>query len=50
MRCGRGHLLSPDNLRIDSPERRWRCLQCGRERVAAFAADTDVLPEVIHNG
>ena len=34
--CGRGHPLTPDNLRIDQSEQRWRCLQCGRERAAAF--------------
>jgi hypothetical protein len=34
--CGSGHLLTPDNVRIDQREHRWRCLQCGRERAAAF--------------
>jgi site-specific DNA recombinase len=34
--CGGGHPLTPDNLRIERGERRWRCLQCGRERAAAF--------------
>jgi site-specific DNA recombinase len=34
--CGRGHPLTPDNLRIDQSEQRWRCLQCGRERATAF--------------
>ena len=34
--CGRGHALTPDNLRIDRSEQRWRCLQCGRDRAAAF--------------
>lgn len=35
-RCGNGHPLTPENLRIDRGERRWRCLQCGAERTAAF--------------
>jgi hypothetical protein len=34
--CGRGHPLTPDNVRIDQVERRWRCRRCGRERAAAF--------------
>ena len=34
--CGNGHPLSPENLRIDDREARWRCRQCGRERAAAF--------------
>ena len=34
--CGRGHPLTPENLRIDRSEQRWRCLQCGRDRAAAF--------------
>jgi hypothetical protein len=33
--CGRGHPLTPDNLRIEGGEQRWRCLHCGRERAAA---------------
>ena len=35
-RCGNGHPLVPDNVRIDQRERRWRCRECGRERAAAF--------------
>ena len=35
-RCGRGHPLTPENLRIDGGEQRWRCLRCGAERAAAF--------------
>jgi hypothetical protein len=34
--CGKGHPLTPENLRIDRREQRWRCLQCGRDRAAAF--------------
>jgi hypothetical protein len=34
--CGKGHPLTPDNVRTDQGERRWRCRQCGRERAAAF--------------
>jgi predicted nuclease of predicted toxin-antitoxin system len=33
--CGKGHPLTPDNLRIDEGEQRWRCLECGRERASA---------------
>jgi hypothetical protein len=36
--CGNGHPLTPDNVRIDQGEGRWRCRQCGRERAAAFRA------------
>jgi hypothetical protein len=34
--CGRGHPLTRDNLRIDRSEQRWRCLQWGGDRAAAF--------------
>ena len=34
--CGRGHSLTAENLRIDAGEGRWRCLECGRARAAAF--------------
>jgi hypothetical protein len=34
--CGNGHRLTPDNVRIDRPEGRWRCRQCGCDRAAAF--------------
>lgn len=34
--CGRGHPLTPDNLRFDQSEHRWRCLRCGCDRAAAF--------------
>jgi len=34
--CSNGHALTPDNLRIEQHERRWRCRQCGRNRAAAF--------------
>ena len=36
--CGNGYALTPDNIRIDQRERRWRCRQCGRERAGAFRA------------
>jgi hypothetical protein len=35
--CGNGHALTPENIRIDQRERRWRCRECGRERAAAFS-------------
>jgi hypothetical protein len=38
--CSKGHQLTPDNLRIDESEQRWRCKQCGRERAAAFRRPT----------
>ncbi|MHB8812751.1 MAG: hypothetical protein ACYDAE_05745 [Steroidobacteraceae bacterium] len=28
--CGNGHLLTPDNLKVDQAKRRWRCRRCGR--------------------
>ena len=34
--CGNGHRLTPDNVRIDRREGRWRCRQCGCDRAAAF--------------
>ena len=34
--CGNGHRLTPDNVRIDGREGRWRCRQCGCDRAAAF--------------
>jgi hypothetical protein len=34
--CGNGHRLTPDNVRIDRGEGRWRCRQCGCDRAAAF--------------
>jgi hypothetical protein len=34
--CGEGHPLTLDNLRIEQGQQRWRCLQCGRDRAAAF--------------
>jgi hypothetical protein len=36
--CAKGHLLTPENLRIDEREGRWRCRQCGRQRAAEFRA------------
>jgi len=30
------HLLTPENVRNDRGEHRWRCLQCGRERATEF--------------
>ena len=30
--CGKGHPLTPNNVRLDQGESRWRCRQCGRER------------------
>lgn len=34
--CANGHRLTPDNVRMDQRERRWRCRQCARERAAVF--------------
>jgi len=34
--CGKGHPLTPDNVRLDQGERCWRCRQRGRQRAAAF--------------
>jgi rubredoxin len=34
--CGHGHPLTPENVKVDQVERRWRCRRCGRERAAAF--------------
>ena len=39
--CGKGHPLTPDNLRIERSDQRWRCLQCGRGRAAAFRRRRD---------
>ena len=39
--CGRGHPLTPGNLRIDRSQQRWRCLQCGRDRAPAFRRRRD---------
>jgi hypothetical protein len=36
--CGNGHLLTPDNLKVDQAKRRWRCRCCGRARAAEFRA------------
>lgn len=36
--CGNGHLLTPDNLKVDHAKRRWRCRHCGRARAAEFRA------------
>ncbi|MGB6486477.1 MAG: hypothetical protein WBE91_06300 [Steroidobacteraceae bacterium] len=36
--CGNGHLLTPDNLKVDRARRRWRCRRCGRVRAAEFRA------------
>ena len=36
--CGNGHLLTPDNLKVDYAKRRWRCRRCGRARAAEFRA------------
>jgi hypothetical protein len=36
--CGNGHLLTPDNLKVDGATRRWRCRRCGRVRAAEFRA------------
>ena len=36
--CGNGHLLTPDNLKVDHAKRRWRCRRCGRARAAEFRA------------
>ena len=36
--CGNGHLLTPDNLKVDQAKRRWRCRRCGRARAAGFRA------------
>ena len=36
--CGNGHVLTPDNLKVDQAKRRWRCRQCGRARAAEFRA------------
>ena len=36
--CGNGHLLTPDNLKVDQAKRRWRCRRCGRARAAEFRA------------
>jgi len=33
-----GHLLAPDNLKVDQAKRRWRCRRCGRARAAEFRA------------
>ena len=33
----RAHPLTLDNLRIEQGQQRWRCLQCGRDRAAAFS-------------
>ena len=32
--CGKGHLLTPENVRMDVEERRWRCRKCGCERAS----------------
>ena len=34
--CCNGHALTPDNVRIDHRERRWRCRRCGNDRAVAF--------------
>jgi hypothetical protein len=34
--CANGHRLTPDNVRIEQQDRRWRCRQCGADRAAAF--------------
>jgi hypothetical protein len=34
--CGNGHLLAPDNLKVDQAKRRWRCRRCGRARAAEY--------------
>jgi hypothetical protein len=44
--CGNGHPLTPDNLRIDQGQGRWRCRRCGRERAAAFRVDRDRRSEI----
>ena len=36
--CGNGHLLTPENLKVDRARRRWRCRPCGRVRAAEFRA------------
>jgi len=36
--CGHGHLLTPDNLKVDRARRRWRCRRCSRMRAAEFRA------------
>jgi len=36
--CGKGHLLTSDNLRMDEVEGRWRCRRCARERATKFRA------------
>jgi hypothetical protein len=36
--CGNGHLLTPENLRVEQALGRWRCRCCGRERAAVFRA------------
>jgi hypothetical protein len=36
--CGNGHLLTPENLKVDHGKRRWRCRRCGRARAAEFRA------------
>jgi hypothetical protein len=36
--CGNGHLLTPDNLKVDQAKRRWRCRRCGRARAVEFRA------------
>jgi hypothetical protein len=35
---GKGHLLTPDNLKVDQEKRRWRCRRCGRARAVEFRA------------
>jgi len=34
--AGKGRPLTPDNVRLDQGECRWRCRHCGCERAAAF--------------
>ena len=34
--CGNGHRLTPDNVRVEQREHRWRCRQCGSDRAAVF--------------
>jgi hypothetical protein len=45
---GRGHPLTPENLRIDRREQRWRCLQCA-PAPRHFAVDMVALRENLHD-